>query len=302
MANKFRKLVAVEPVRFDQSAIERLSEVAETVICYNDSPSSQKEMLRRIGDADAVLVFYTSSISAWVLERCPNLRYIGMCCSLYTPESANVDIRAANARGITVTGIRRYGDQGVAEFVVSELVRLFHGFGGPQFRAEPMELAGIRAGIIGLGDVGSLVAEALQFFHGEVYYFSRTRKPEAEARGIGYLPLPDLLERCDVVSTHLHKHTVLIDEKGLARLGSGKVLINTTFTLPYPLEALEKWLNQPGNFYIGDTANAIGGVNGPIYALPNVICPNRIAGESRQSGRLLREKVFHNLKHYLEET
>ena len=29
-----------------------------------------------------------------------------MCCSLYSPESANVDIRYANERGITVTGIR----------------------------------------------------------------------------------------------------------------------------------------------------------------------------------------------------
>ncbi len=302
MANKFRKLVAVEPIRFDRQAVQKLSQVADEVICYQDSPASQEEMLRRIGDADAVLVFYTSTIGAWVMERCPNLRYIGMCCSLYTPESANVDIQAAHARGITVTGIRRYGDQGVPEFIISELVRLFHGFGGAQFRPEPMELAGARVGVIGMGDVGSLVADALRFFHADVCYFSRTRKPEAEARGICYLPLPDLLKRCDVVTTHLHKHTVLMDEQALARLGNGKVLINTTFTPPYPLEALEHWLKQPGNFYIGDTAGAIGGVDGPIFSLPNVICPDRIAGESVQSGQLLREKVLDNLRRYLEET
>ena len=137
MANKFRKLVAVEPIRFDRQAVQKLSQVADEVICYQDSPASQEEILRRIGDADGVLVFYTSTIGAWVMERCPNLRYIGMCCSLYTPESANVDIQAAHARGITVTGIRRYGDQGVPEFIISELVRLFHGFGGVQFRPEP---------------------------------------------------------------------------------------------------------------------------------------------------------------------
>ena len=49
----------------------------------------------------------------YILERCPNVRYIGMCCSLYSPESANVDIRYANERGITVTGIRDYGEKGV---------------------------------------------------------------------------------------------------------------------------------------------------------------------------------------------
>ena len=92
MANKFRKLVAVEPIRFDRQAVQKLSQVADEVICYQDSPASQEEMLRRIGDADAVLVFCTSTIGAWVMERCPNLRYIGMCCSLYSEESSNVDI------------------------------------------------------------------------------------------------------------------------------------------------------------------------------------------------------------------
>ena len=43
-----------------------------------------------------------------VIERCPNLRYIGMCCSLYSEESANVDIAFAREKGIKVLGIRDY--------------------------------------------------------------------------------------------------------------------------------------------------------------------------------------------------
>ena len=35
-------------------------------------------------DADAVLLSYTSQINRYILERCPNVRYIGMCCSLYS--------------------------------------------------------------------------------------------------------------------------------------------------------------------------------------------------------------------------
>ena len=75
------------------------------------------------------MLSYTSRINRFVLERCPNIRYIGMCCSLYSPESANVDIRYAEEHGITVTGIRDYGDEGVVEYVLSELVRCLHGFG-----------------------------------------------------------------------------------------------------------------------------------------------------------------------------
>ena len=46
------------------------------------------------------------------MKDCGNVRYIGMCCSLYSEASSNVDLAYARARGIKVTGIRDYGDAG----------------------------------------------------------------------------------------------------------------------------------------------------------------------------------------------
>lgn len=102
----FKKLVAIEPVSLIPSAEKKLQDFAKEVIMYDDIPSGDEEVASRIGDADAVLLSYTSRIGRAALEKCPNVRYIGMCCSLYSPESANVDIRYANERGIVVTGIR----------------------------------------------------------------------------------------------------------------------------------------------------------------------------------------------------
>ena len=107
----FQKLVAIEPVSLVLSAEKALYSFADEVVMYSDIPAGDNEIIARIGDADAVLLSYTSQINRYILERCPNVRYIGMCCSLYSPESANVDIRYANERGITVTGIRDYGDE-----------------------------------------------------------------------------------------------------------------------------------------------------------------------------------------------
>ncbi|MCC2739754.1 dihydrofolate reductase, partial [Erysipelatoclostridium ramosum] len=101
----FQKLVAIEPVSLVLSAEKALYSFADEVVMYSDIPAGDNEIIARIGDADAVLLSYTSQINRYILERCPNVRYIGMCCSLYAPESANVDIRYANERGITVTGI-----------------------------------------------------------------------------------------------------------------------------------------------------------------------------------------------------
>ncbi|MBS5636688.1 MAG: dihydrofolate reductase, partial [Bacteroides sp.] len=142
---------------------------------------------------DAVLLSYTSRINRYVLECCPNVKYIGMCCSLYSPESANVDIRYANERGITVTGIRDYGDEGVVEYVVSELVRCLHGFGQESWEELPREITGLKVGIVGLGKSGGMIADALKFFGADISYYARSEKEAATAKGYCFLPLEKLL-------------------------------------------------------------------------------------------------------------
>jgi lactate dehydrogenase-like 2-hydroxyacid dehydrogenase len=95
---------------------------------------------------------------------------------LYSPESANVDIRYANERGITVTGIRDYGDEGVVEYVISELVRCLHGFGQDPWSGTPREITSLKAGIVGLGKSGGMIADALKFFGADIAYFARSKK------------------------------------------------------------------------------------------------------------------------------
>lgn len=130
---------------------------------FGDVPQGDDEIVNRIGDADAVLLSYTSALPGEVLSRCPEVRYVGMCCSLYSPESANVDIRYADAHGIAVTGIRDYGDEGVVEYVVSALVRRLHGFGMEPWFGEPSEITGLKVGVVGLGKSGGMIADAMRF-------------------------------------------------------------------------------------------------------------------------------------------
>ena len=180
---------------------KELHQYAEEVIQYDDIPSDDDEIIRRIGDADGVLLSYTSKINQYVFEHCPNIRYVGMCCSLYSEESANVDIAYARAHGITVYGIRDYGDRGVVEFVLCELVRLLHGYDRPMWQELPVEITGLKTGIIGLGVSGAMTAEALQYMGADISYYSRSRKPEYESKGMRYRDLPDLLQTCDVILT-----------------------------------------------------------------------------------------------------
>ena len=271
------------------------------MILYDDIPNDDEEILRRIGDADGVLVSYTSQIRRPVLERCPNLRYIGMCCSLYSEASANVDIACARERGIRVLGIRDYGDRGVVEYVLYQLIRILHGFDYPMWQEEPLELTGLRVGIVGLGVSGGMIADALLMMGARVSYFSRTRKPEKEAAGIAYLPLEELLAENQVVITCLNKNVILLHEEQFRYLGNKKILMNTSIGTASDTEALRDWLESGDNLYCCDTEAAIGDPSGKLIERKNVICMRTSVGRTRQAFELLSRKVLDNLRLCLAE-
>ena len=296
---KFKKLVAIEPVSLIPSAEKELYTLANEVVLYNDIPATDEEIAARVGDADAVLLSYTSRLERVAMEQCPNIRYVGMCCSLYSPESANVDIRYAESRGITVTGIRDYGDEGVVEYVVSELVRLMHGFGEEPWEGMPREITGLKVGVVGLGKSGGMIADAMRFFGAEVSYFARSEKAWATEKGYRFLPLEEVLSTSDVVFCCLNKNTVLLHEAEFKALGKGKVLFNTGLSPAWDEAPMVAWLeSDPKNRLYCDTLGALGSEKWMSH--PQVRTVNVSTGRTKQAFDRLSEKVLHNIKAYLD--
>lgn len=297
----FRKLTAIEPVSLVPWAEKELSQYAQEVVLFEDIPAGNAEIIRRIGDSDAALLSYTSRIDKEVIAACPNLRYIGMCCSLYSEESANVDIAFARQRGICVKGIRDYGDRGVVEYVLHELTGLLHGFDLPRLHTEAEEIYGLQVGVVGLGTSGRMIARALQFLGADIRYYARAPKPDAEAEGMRYTPLPELLRESQVVFTCLNKNVLLLGEEEFAALGDGKVLFNTSIGPGFDSAAMERWARREGNWFFCDTAAAAGTVSEEFFRLPRVVCRNVSAGRTRQAFELLSEKVLDNIRACLQE-
>jgi lactate dehydrogenase-like 2-hydroxyacid dehydrogenase len=297
----FKKLVAIEPVSLIPSAEQKLYDYAQEVVLFADIPKDDAEIIRRIGDADAVLLSYTSRIEKNVLDACPGIRYIGMCCSLYSEASANVDIRTARAKNITVYGVRDYGDQGVVEYIVSELIRYLHGFGDKQWQELPVELTDLKVGIVGLGTSGQLIAAGLQALGADLYYFSRSRKPEQEAKNIKYLPLKELLNTVEVVCTCLNKNVILFHDEQFEWLGNHKIMFNTSIGPSHDIAALAKWLEHGDNEFFCDTAAALGDAAGKLLASPHVNCMNMSSGRTRQAFDRLSEKVLKNIETFLND-
>lgn len=295
----FNKLVAIEPVNLIPAAKQKLHGYAKEVVLFADSPQDDSEIIRRIANADAVLLSYTSRIEKSVLDACPAIRYIGMCCSLYSEASANVDIRTARGKNITVCGVRDYGDQGVVEYVTSELIRYLHGFGDKRWQELPVELTALKVGVVGLGTTGQMIAAGLQTLGADLYYFSRTRKLEQEGQNIKYLPLQELLNTVEVVCSCLNKNVILFHEEQFAWLGNHKIMFNTSIGPSHDSAALAKWLEHGDNEFFCDTAAALGDDTGKLLPKPHVNCINRSSGLTKQALTRLSAKVLENIEMFL---
>ncbi|HXJ98234.1 MAG TPA: NAD(P)-dependent oxidoreductase [Gelidibacter sp.] len=298
----FEKLVAIEPISLVDWAEKKLNSFAKEVVMFEDIPQDADEIVNRIGDADAVLLSYTTTLDKEILKRCPNIKYIGMCCSLYSPESANVDINYAKTRDIVVTGIRDYGDEGVVEYVVSELVRCLHGFetspDGTKiapWNGVAEEITGLKCGIIGLGKLGGMIADALSFFGATIDYVARSEKEDAAKKGYKFVPINDLMANNDVVICCLNKNTVLLHEREFESFGNHKILFNVGLSRAWDEKPFIQWLSRNNRVYC-DSPGALG--NEELQSHPNVRFMNVSAGRTRQAFDRLSEKVIENLSEY----
>ncbi len=295
---KLKKIVVVDETKLNKFALEELKSYADEVEVYHDEPT-EEEVKSRVEDAEAIIVSWRTEISEEIIDTAKNLKYIGMACSLFDDESANVAVNYAKQKNIEVTGIFDYGDPGVIEFVISEVIQLLHGFGKHQWKEKPVELSGRKFGIIGLGTTGQLLAKALEALNVEVFYFSRTRKKELEHEKLQYLELQNLLKTCEIISIHLPKNTEILNEKEFKQFGEDKILINTSLGFPFEEKSFENWLELSNNYAIfdGDATNSLPST---FKKRSNVIISEKSAGWSQETQERLSLKVLENLKDFLK--
>ena len=116
----FQKLVAIEPVSLVLSAEKALYSFADEVVMYSDIPAGDNEIIARIGDADAVLLSYTSQINRYILERCPNVPQYRTEYSVKALEDAGLEVNCLSdqvgnwqqdqAQQIVANALGQYGN------------------------------------------------------------------------------------------------------------------------------------------------------------------------------------------------
>ena len=211
------------------------------VVIYDHSTKDEAEVIRRIGDAEIVVV-NKSPISRRVLDACPNAKYITIQATGYDP----IDYVYAREKGIPVSNVPTYGTASVAQFAIALLLEIcghaahhsdavhagrWAESGEWTFWDYPMiELAGKTMGIIGFGRIGQNVGRIAKALGMNVIAFNRSRSAEG-AEIAEYVELDELLHRADVISLHcpLFPETRgIINRETISKMKDGVIIINNS--------------------------------------------------------------------------
>lgn len=156
----------------------------------------------------------------------------------------SVDIEAAGKRGIAVTICTGGNAEPVAELAVLLMLSVYRRL--PQLIdrakagrkdkediiAQSFLLQGKTVGLLGIGNIGSKVANMVQGFGAKVQYYDAFRWDEERERAadITYVDVDTLLRTSDIVSIHvplLESTEGMIDKAAFAKMKKSAILINT---------------------------------------------------------------------------
>lgn len=236
------------------SKVDSLTE--KKVFLSKDSPQITYELQ----DTDCLLVGFATPVTKEHIDAAPNLKYIGTLSVAYH----KIDASYARAKGIAVTNIAGYCTESVAELIIAAILSEVRGLNKEQERAKKKnydfiesarEIKGKVFGVFGLGNIGNRTAELAQAFGADVRYWSRTRRNDAENKGVCYEDKETLLKNADFISLNF-AHTLetdkFLDERAFSIIKPGAIVVNTVPMETIDLTALEKRLTKNDITFILD--------------------------------------------------
>ena len=256
----------------------------------------------------AVIIFRRGTVDARLMADCPSPRLI----QRIGERSDGIDLAAARERGIYVSCLPRLTLINTAEHAIMMMLALAKQLvrADAQIRAGQWDrslvtptdgvaynwtgytslsgLYGKTLGIIGLGDVGAIMAKIARGFGMRVIYYNRTRLPAAREQesGVEFAARGDLLAQADFVSVNaanLPANRGMIDLAMFTAMKRSAFFVNTR---------RGKLINEDDLFTALSTGLIAGAgldvhweeprpAGDRLYRLPNLIMTPHYAGGSR---------------------
>ncbi len=274
--------------------------------------TAQQDVAARIADADMVLI-NKCAITAAEIAAAPNLQFVGLFATGYN----NVDIAAAEARGITVCNVPNYSTEAVAQHTFALILGLINRVSdynrtvaeGDWIRSRTFayfpfplaELCGKTIGIVGYGAIGRRVADIARAFGMRVAVYARHTVDDPTVQ---QMPFDELLAVSDIVTMHCPLNADSadrMDTAAFAKMKEGALFINTARGGVVVEEALRAALDSGhlGGAGLDVLRQEPMAADCPLYGAPRCLITPHIAWAGVDTRRRLIGVVEDNIRAYL---
>lgn len=194
---------------------------------------NKDELIKELEGCYAYIVT-SEDMTAEVMDACPTLRIISRMGIGYD----TVDVCAASERGIAVTITPGANAEPVAEFTLAMMMAMtrhvvdidkqgrdgiWHTYFGTSMWRKTL-------GIIGMGNIGKLLAKLVTGFDMNVIAYDPFQNPALEEQyGFKYVSLEQLIEESDFISVHVplsEETRDMISTKEIAKMKKGVQIVN----------------------------------------------------------------------------
>lgn len=260
------------------------------LIFYPDRKEDAATLVERSQGAD-IVVLSNIPYRKDVIEKCPALKKI---CVAFTGVD-HIDLAYCAERGIEVKNCAGYSTVAVADLAFGLVLSLARNIpacdracrdGKTKDGLVGFELAGKKFGIVGLGAIGSRVADIAHAFGCEVFAYTRTPKTHPN---VTLVDKETLFRTCDIVSLHtpLNDSTRgLVGEMELSWMKPTAYLINTArggvVDTPALVDALRNHRIAGAGIDVFDMEPPIPS-DYQLNKLPNVVVTPHVAFATKQA-------------------
>lgn len=208
----------------------------DDVVFHPHTLSNHPEDDPSIFTAEIISIFIYSQLTKEVIDKFPNLKCIVTRSTGYD----HIDTAYCKEKGITVSNVPHYGVHAIAEHAFALILALSRKIIPSVERTRKgdfsleglrgMELYGRTLGVIGTGNIGSVVCAIAQGFGMKVIAFNRHPDDDLVKKGVVFVDLPILLAQSDVISIHVPltpETTHIINRSNIDSIKKGALLVNT---------------------------------------------------------------------------
>ena len=269
-----------------------------------------EELRATIPQFDGLAIRSSTKVTSSILSAATRLRVIGRAGIGVD----NVDVAGATARGIVVMNTPFGNSITTAEHAIAMIFALAreipaanastHAGKWEKSRFMGVELTGKTLGIVGCGNIGSIVADRALGLKMQVAAYDPYLSAErALDLGVEKVELDELLRRADFITLHTpltDKTRNIINAQSLTHTKKGVRLINCARGELVDEVALAAAL-QSGHVAGAalDVFTEEPATNNPLFKLPNVVCTPHLGASTREAQENVALQVAEQMSEYL---